>query len=61
VHVVCRESSESELPFQSAEVPSASASAPRTPSFNEGDLSRLNPPRHSHQGQTGLCLSAQVP
>jgi len=35
VRVMCSEPSESELPFRSPAVPSVSASAPRTPSFQE--------------------------
>ena len=38
MRVVCREWSESELPFQSPEVPSVSVSASRARSFQEGDF-----------------------
>jgi len=40
MRVVCREWSESELPFQSPEVPSVSVSAPRARCFQEGDFFR---------------------
>ena len=54
MRVVCREWSESELPFQSPEVPSVSVSASRARSFQEGQAESSMTPELSEWPQLGV-------